>query len=131
MFLSWKCCFKFCTFGFEAIPHPSCSLTSIIQKVTIGQSLVLFLCNFCRFFSCVGAMFGGVLVTNLFSLLLIYIYFGYSANYNTRGAFMIIFLICSNLLNWLRIVDTIAIQQKVAETASKSFSLSNSSQNAP
>ena len=36
-------------------------------KLTMGQLLLLFLCNFCSFFSYVG----GVLVTNLFSLLLI------------------------------------------------------------
>ena len=55
-----------CAFGFEAIPHPSCYLTSIMDK-THGQLLLFFLCNFCSTFSYVG----GVLVTNLFSLLLI------------------------------------------------------------
>ena len=49
----------------------------------MGQLLLFFLSNLCSFFSYVG----GVLVTNLFS-----------ANYNTWGAFVIIFLICSDLL---------------------------------
>ena len=66
-------------------------------KLTMGQLLLLSLCNFCSFFSYVG----GVLVTNLFSLLLIY--FGYSANYDTRGAFVIIFLICSSLMKFWRV----------------------------
>ena len=38
-----------------------------------------------------------------------YVYFGYSANYNTRGAFAIHFLICGDLLNCLRSPDTMVI----------------------
>ena len=66
-------------------------------KLTMGQLLLLFLCNFCSFFNYVR----GVLVTNLFSLLFIDIFCN-SANYNTGGEFVTIFLICSDLLNWLR-----------------------------
>ena len=69
----------------------------ILIKLTMGYLLVLCLCNFCRFFS----YNGGVLVTNLFSLLFINT-FGYSTNYDTRGAFVIIFLICRDLLSCLR-----------------------------
>ena len=76
-------------------------------KLTMGQLLLLFLCNFCSFFNYVG----GVLVTNLFSLLFIDI-FGNSANYNTRGEFVTIFLICSDLLNWLRGNGTIVITKE-------------------
>ena len=79
-------------------------------KLTMGQLLLLFLCNFCSFFSYVG----GVLVINLFSMLLIDIFWLFSklkhkANYNRRGAFVKIFLICSDLLNCLRSVSTIVI----------------------
>ena len=47
------------------------------------------------------------MVTNHFSLLLDWliatlVYFGYLANYNTQGAFAILFLICSDLLNCLK-----------------------------
>ena len=73
-------------------------------KLTMGQLLLLFLCNFCSFFNYVR----GVLVTNFFSLLFIDI-FGNSANYNTGGEFVTIFLICSDLLNWLRGNGTIVI----------------------
>ena len=85
-----------------------CPLTFILLwiKVSMGQLLLFFLCNFYSLFSYVG----GIPVTNLFSLLLIDRYiFGYSANYKTRGALMILFLICSNLLNCLRRVGTIVI----------------------
>ena len=53
-------------------------------------------------------------------------------NYNTRGAFAILFLICSDLLNCLRSLSNMVITtESVAKTASKSFSLSNSSQKSP
>ena len=42
-------------------------------------------------------------------LLLLMICFDYAANYDTEGAFVIIFLVCSDLLNYLRSVDTIVI----------------------
>ena len=63
----YKCCFRFCAFGFEATPHLSCYLISFADKRHHGQLLLLFLCNVCTFFSSVG----GVLVINLFPLLLI------------------------------------------------------------
>ena len=52
--------------GFEAVPHPGCDLTFIVEKTHHGPAIALFLCNFWSFFSYVG----GVLVTKLFSLLL-------------------------------------------------------------
>ena len=42
MFLSEKCCFGFCAFGFEAIAHPSCYLTSIIVKTRHGPVIAPF-----------------------------------------------------------------------------------------
>ena len=61
----------------------------------MGQLLLLFLCNVCSFFSYAGV----VQVTNLFSRCYWYI-------------FVIIFLICSDLLNSLRNVGTIVITTK-------------------
>ena len=55
-------------------------------KLTMGQLLLLFLWNFCSFFSYVK----GVLVTNLSSLLLIDIFWLFSKLYHTRS-------ICDNL----------------------------------
>ena len=46
---------------------------------------------------------------------------------NAQGAFVIIFFICSHLLNCFRCVCTIVIKQKIAETASNSTSLKKSS----
>ena len=43
-------CFGFCAFVFEAVPHPSCYLTSIKYKTNRGPVLLIFLCNFCSFF---------------------------------------------------------------------------------
>ena len=77
-------------------------------KLTMGQLLLFFLCNFCSFFSYVG----GVLVTNLFHCYWLVVYFGYSTNYNTRGAFVILFLICSNLLNFFRSVGPMVVTTK-------------------
>ena len=76
-------------------------------KLTIGQLLLVFLWNYCSFLSYVE----GALITILFPLLLID---GYSANYNTQGAFFIIFFICSDLLNFLRSVSTIVITTEIA-----------------
>ena len=73
-------------------------------KLTMSQLLLLSLCNYCSFFSYVG----GALVANLFHCYGL-IYFGYSANYNTLGAFVIIVLIRSDLLNYLKKVNTIVI----------------------
>ena len=55
-------------FGFDAMPHPSCYLTSIMDiKLTMGQLLLFFLCNFSSFFSYIR----GIPVSNHSSLLLI------------------------------------------------------------
>ena len=52
-------------------------------------------------------------------LLLLMIYVSYAANYNTKGAFVIIFLICRSK----RSVGTIFVIIEMAKTATKSFSL--------
>ena len=96
-------------------------------KFTMSKLLLLFLCNFYSFFSYVR----GALVTRTFCHCYWLIYFVYSANYNTRGAFVIILLICSDLLNSLESVGTIAITTEMVKTASKLFSLSNSSLKSP
>ena len=105
-------------FGFEAISHSSCHLTSIVEKTHYGLVIVPFsaqlLQHFCSFFSYVG----GVLVTSLFHCYSL-IYFGYSANYSTRGAFVIIFWICSDLLNCLRNVGTIVITREIGWSSLK------------
>ena len=100
-------CFGFCTFGFESIPYASCYLTSIGNKTHHGPVIAHFLCNFCSFFSYAG----GILVIKKPTFFHCYwfIYSGYSASYNTRRAFVIIFFICSDLLNCLRSVGTIVI----------------------
>ena len=78
-------------------------------KLAMGQLLLFFLCNFSSLFSFVMC----ILVTNhcIFPCYLIdsQVYFGYSANYNIRGPFAILFLICSNLLNFLRSFGTMII----------------------
>ena len=76
-------------------------------KLTLGQLLLLFLYNCCSIFSYVG----GVLVTNPFTLLLIN---GYSENCNTRRTFVIIFLICSDLLFCLRSVRNIVTTTEIS-----------------
>ena len=35
-------CFEFCAFGAEAIAHPSCYLTSIVNETQHGQSIAPF-----------------------------------------------------------------------------------------
>ena len=35
-------CFEFCAFGFEAIPHPNCYLTSIVDKTHHGPVIAPF-----------------------------------------------------------------------------------------
>ena len=35
-------CFGFCAFDFEAMPHPSCYLTSIVEKTHHGQVIAPF-----------------------------------------------------------------------------------------
>ena len=73
---------------------------------THHRLVVAALCNF----SSVVSYVEGILVTNHFSLLLIaWVYFGYSANYNTQGSLAILFLICSDLLNCFRSLCTMVI----------------------
>ena len=104
-----KCCFRFFDFGFEAIAtssNPSCCLASIVDKTHHGSVIAPFLCTFRSFFS----YDRGVLVTNVLYCYWL-IYFSYSAN--TRGAFVIILLICSDLLNCHRSVCTIVITTEI------------------
>ena len=79
-------------------PHPSSFPLWI--KLTMGQLLLFFLRNFSSIFSYVG----GVLVSKLQTFFHYYrlIHFGYLANYNIRGTFLSIFLICSKMMNCLR-----------------------------
>ena len=76
---------------------------------------------FCSFFSYAR----GVLETNLFTVVVM-IWFGFPVNFNAQGAFLITFLICNNLLNYLRSISTIVITT-MAKTASMSFWLWNTS----
>ena len=64
MSFSWKCCFGFYAFGFESIHHPSCYLTSIVDKTPHGPVIALnyVAVQLLNFFSYVR----GVLVMNLF-----------------------------------------------------------------
>ena len=61
----------------------------------------------------------GVLETNLFTVIVM-TWFGFPVNFNAQGAFLITFLICNNLLNYLRSISTIVITT-MAKTASASF----------
>ena len=73
-------------------------------KLAMGQLLLFFLCNFSSFFSLRQRC-----LRNQPFFTVIDWYFGYSANYNTRGAFAILFLICSDLLNFFRSFWTMVI----------------------
>ena len=93
--LSLKCCSGFCAFGFEAMSHPSCYLTSIIEKTHHGPVIVLFFVQIQQLFQlrrrypCNQSFLTEVPIFQLFSKL-----------YNTEGAFMILFLFGSDLLNF-------------------------------
>ena len=93
-------------FGFEAIPIQVAISLPLWIKLTMVQLFLLFLC----FFSYAG----GALVSKQPTFIRCYwfINFGYSENYNTQKAFVIIFLICSDLLNCLRSVGTIVITRE-------------------
>ena len=95
-------------------------------KFTMGQLLFLFLGNFCSFFSYVG----GALVANLFSLLLIDIFLLFRKLSHEEHLWE---LFWSVAFFWTatEALATQSWQQKLAKTASKSFSLSNSSQKLP
>ena len=107
LFLKMLLCFGFCTFGFEALPHPSYYFTSIVEKTHHGPVIALFSVQLLQFFRCSG----GVLVSKQPTIFHCYwlIYFSYSANYKTRRVFVIILLICSYLLNCLRSIGTIVV----------------------
>ena len=42
LFLKMLLCFRFCAFGFAAIPHPSCYLTSVVDKTCRGPVIAPF-----------------------------------------------------------------------------------------
>ena len=130
-----NCCFGFCTFGFEAIPHPSCFLTSILDKTHHEPVIAPFSVQLLQHFQLRRRCHSN---QPFFTVILV-IYFCYSASCNTRGAlnviifviilgditnFVIIFLIRSDLLNCLRSVSTMVI------TTEQSFShISSSNKN--
>ena len=97
--LFWILCF-----WFWVIPHLSFTSSNISLplciKLTMGQLLLVFLCNFRSFFKLTSRR----PKNQLFSLFywLIQVYFGYSAKYNRWGAFTILPFICRDLLNCLK-----------------------------
>ena len=97
-FILRKFCFGFCAFGFEAILDASCYLTSIVDKSNHGPVITPFSVQLQEF----------ILATTFFHYYLL-TYLCYLAKYKTRGTFVIIFLICSDLLNCLSSVGTIFI----------------------
>ena len=44
-------CFGFCDFEFEAIPHPSCHLISIVDKTQHGLVIASFSVQLLQFFN--------------------------------------------------------------------------------
>ena len=120
-------CFGFCVFAFQAIPHPICYLISIVDKTHLGHVMASFSVQLLQLFSYAG----GVLVIKqpTFFIVIDWCVLAIQQT-NTRGAFVIIILICSNLLNCIRSVGAIVITE-CGKTASKSFSLSSSSQKPP
>ena len=87
-------------FWFFLKPYPIQVIISIPMwiKLTMDQLLLFFLCNFCSLFSYVG----GVLAKESFFHRYWFIYFDYSANYDTQRVFVINFLISNDLLNCFR-----------------------------
>ena len=75
-----------------------------MDKTHHGSVIALFFCETSAAFL---AYVGGDQL--FFSVGYWQVYFGYSANNNTRGAFAILFFICSDLLNCLRGHGTKAI----------------------
>ena len=94
--LSLKCCSEFWAFGFEVIPHPSCYLTSVMDKIHHWPVIAFFLCNSSSFFS----LRRGCPTNHPFWL--------FSKLQHTR-AFAVLFFICNDLLNYLRSLGTMAI----------------------
>ena len=98
--LLWILCF-----WFEAMLHPSCYLTSVMNKTHHRLVAALFVCSFSSFFSYVGC----ILVTNHFSLLLIDGYILAIHQIIIQGGFAILLLIFSDLLDCLRSIGTMVI----------------------
>ena len=123
-----KCCCRFCAFGFEAMPHQSCNLTTIMAKTHHGPVIALFSVKFQQNFSYAG----GILVTNHFSLLLIDRYILAIQQIITYEEHLR-YSFWSAAIFWtaLEALAPWSQQQKVAKTTSKSLSLSNSSQKSP
>ena len=80
-------------------------------KPTMGLLLLFLLCSFRSFFSLCWRCLRN---QPLFTVIDRQVYFGYPANYNTRGAFVMLFLICSDLLNCLRSLGTMVITTESA-----------------
>ena len=59
VFLKMLLCFGFCVFVFKSIPHPSCYLTSILDKTQYGPIIAPFSVQLLKLFSYAG----GILVS--------------------------------------------------------------------
>ena len=87
----------------------------------MGQLLLFFLCNFCRFFYlCQRCLSNQPFFTVIDNMLWL------CSSYNTQGEFAIIFLICKDLLSCLRSVSTMVITTVSTKTSSKSSPLRKS-----
>ena len=112
-------------FWFFLKPYPIQVIISIPMwiKLTMCQLLLFFLCNFCSLFSYAGS----VLVKAPFFHRYWFIYFDYSANYDTQRVFVINFLISNDLLNCFRSVATIVnINRKWLKQPQNHFNLGSS-----
>ena len=96
-------------------------------KITMIQLLLLFLCKFCSFFSYTG----GALVNKQPTFFHCYwlIYFGYLAYHNTQRAFVIIYLICNDLLNCFRSLCNLPVNQSINQSINQSVDQSTQSTN--
>ena len=121
--LLWILCFWFWSYTPSIV-----ILLALWIKLTMNHLLLFFLCNFCSFFSYVG----GVLVTNLFSLLLADSYILTIQQIITHEEHLR-YSFWSVAIFWTasEALAPSSQQQKVAKTASKPFSLNNSSQKPP
>ena len=96
------------SFGFETIPHPSCYLNSITYKTQRGPVVTLFSVQLLQLFQLRRRCPSNQRFFCFFFFDL-QVCFGYSASYNTQGEFVILSLVCIDLLHCLRSVGTIII----------------------
>ena len=73
-----------------------------MDKTDHGPVIAIFSVQLQQLFSYVG----GIPNQPFFTAIDWYVHFGDSANHNIQGAFVILFLICGNLLNFLRSLGT-------------------------